>query len=124
MGSIKDEHMILTCHEKAPLTRMRGRILTRIAKEFEGDPPDYSNYISPVLDCLANSLHALFVPADGSKEGWTSSNAMDEVREQIRSDLIAWNARGKDKISCLLVTDDEYEKHPSVEWFVNPYGDE
>lgn len=110
MGYFKDEHIILTCGEAKPLEKIRNKILDLIQSEFEADDliPDYSNYISPVLTCLANSLHALFIPADGSKEGWGTSNNMDEVREKLRAEIIHHNARSKEKIDYILVT--EYEQ--------------
>jgi len=108
MGYIKDEHIILTCWDDKPLKKMRDKIIGNINKAFEGDElPDYSNYISPVLSGLANSTYTLFIPADGSKEGWGTSNAMDEVREQLREDVIRHNARNKERISIISVVDEE-----------------
>lgn len=111
MGYIRDEHIILTCNERKPLEKIRVKLINNIIDEFRDDPdkPDYSNYVSPVLNCLANSLYALFIPADGSKEGWTTSNAMDEVREKLRTDIINHNAKSDDKIGMIQVTDDEYD---------------
>lgn len=109
MGYYKDEHMIITCYKKEPLLELRNLILDWIVEAFEdADLPDYSKYISGDLRNLANPDYFLFIPADGSKEGWTTSNAMDEVREKIRTYIIKHNAKSDDKIQCLVVTDDDY----------------
>lgn len=109
MGYFKDEHMIISCYERNPLEKLRDNILGWIEEAFDDDDlPDYSNYLSPVLRNLANCDYFLFIPADGSKEGWTTSNAMDEVREKIRAYIIKHNAKNDQKIKCLVVTDDDY----------------
>jgi hypothetical protein len=100
-------------------------IIDMIGEELKDDPiaPDYSNYISPVLATLANCTYYLFVPADGSKEGWETSNNMDEVREKIRAYVIKHNAKSKDRIDIILVTDDE-GTGLHVDRVVRAYGDE
>jgi hypothetical protein len=112
VGYFKDEHMIFTCTNKIKLYDLRDIILDAMIKkfaEYDDSIPDYSQYVSPVMKCLGNSLCALFVPADGSKEGWTTSNAMDEVREKVRAWIINNNAKNDDKIEYILVTDCEYK---------------
>jgi len=119
MSNYKDEHLILSCYEYLPLKKLRDKIIKKIVKLKDNyDIADYSEYIQPVSKCIANSLHVLFIPADGSKEGWETSNMMDEVREYINDEIQEWNANGKDKIYGLLVTDDDYNGL-SVERFVN-----
>lgn len=109
MGYYKDEHMIFRCHEEQPLVDLLCMILDWIDEVFEDDIPDYSNYIREPSRNLANHDYFLFMPPDGSKEGWTTSNNMDEVREKIWEYIIRYNSRNKDKISCIVVTDDEYK---------------
>lgn len=110
MGYIKDEHMIFRCWERNPLEKLRDNMLGWIEEAFDDDElPDFSNYLSPVMRNLANPDYYLFMPADGSKEGWETSNNMDEVREKIWEYIIRHNSRNKDKISCIVVTDDEYK---------------
>ena len=110
MGYFKDEHIILTCDAREPLEKILEKIIDNIIKEFDGEDltPDYSHYVSPVLECLANSLCALYLPADGSKEGWTTSNCMDEVREKLRTDIVKHNTKSADKIGMYQLTRDDF----------------
>jgi hypothetical protein len=81
---------------------------------------DYSTYVSPVLTGLANGYACLFLPADGSKEGWETSNCMDEVRDNIMIKVILHNAENpNDKISILETVVDEAEENPKSFWITN-----
>lgn len=118
MGTIKDEHLILSCGEREPLDDIRLEIITAIHDGFadEDYTPNYADYVSPVLSALANGGYYLFIPADGSKEGWGTSNVMDDVRELIRARIIYHNAKGKDKISVICVIEGDYEKLRAEDW--------
>ena len=107
MGYYKDEHMIISCSDSKPLRQLREELLVELDKAFAEDLIDYSNYVSPVLS-LAYGSHWLYIPADGSKEGWETSNSMDEIRDWLRRWAIRWNARNADKLRIILVTDDDY----------------
>jgi hypothetical protein len=110
MGYFKDEHIILTCAAREPLEQMWEKIIDNIIEAFEDDPdqPDYSNYIPKPTNDLMNGGSTLFIPADGSKEGWTVSNAMDEVREKLRADIIKHNTKSTDKIGMYQMTRDDF----------------
>lgn len=109
MGYIKDEHIILECWNETPLTELRYKLLSEIKKRLKewGDVPDYSNYVSPILQTIANTTYVVYVPADGSKEGWGTSQAMDDVREWLREYLIHWNATHDKRVGMITVTNDE-----------------
>jgi hypothetical protein len=124
VGYFRDEHWIIEGDDKA-LEILRDEIINEINKAFvnEDGAVDYSNYISPVLYGLANRYSCLFVPADGSKEGWETSSLMDEVREKILRKVIHNNAKNKsDRIGILKVVVDEYKDEPSVSWLTKEYG--
>ena len=108
MGYFKDEHMIISCDDLKAIRKLRDELLIKLDKAFAEDLTDYSRYLSPVLSSLSNGGHWLFIPADGSKEGWNTSNEMDEIRDWLRRWAIKWNARNADKVRIILVTDDEY----------------
>jgi hypothetical protein len=145
MGYFKDEHLILTCSEKEPLNLMRGVLVELIHQKVEEweEEIDFSGYVGlvvgtinklllrivegllkrfykqqPVTNSVANLTYSLYIPADGSKEGWTTSQIMDEVREQLQRVIIHHNAKGEDKIQVILVTADDYQENPSAEWWV------
>jgi hypothetical protein len=125
MGYIKDEHWIIEADYKV-LQKVRNKILTSIEKHFEDEEPlDYSSYVPPVVDGLANGVSFLYLPADGSKEGWTTSNNMDDVREDVLKFCIAHNARAKsgDKISIMEVVDEESQDVPRVSKILRAYYD-
>jgi hypothetical protein len=113
MSTIKDEYIILTCWHSAPLKKIRTGILNRLDNAAkEGDlTADYSNYISPVLSNIANITYSLFIPADGSTEGWTTSNIMDDIREWLDREIVKHNAknRGPGEITVIKVTVGDYE---------------
>jgi len=97
MGYFRDEHLIITSFEKDVLDVIRVKLIEKIAKNLLGD--DYGKpqqtakqFIPPVITTLANTSYILYVPMDGSKEGWTTSNDMDDVR--------AWLYREVDKINA------------------------
>lgn len=118
MGYFRDEHWIIE-GDARKLEKLRNEIIDEINKEFSEEPDilDYSNYVSPVLYGLANSYSCLFIPADGSKEGWSTSNVMDEVREKILKKIIFYNAKSKDgKLRVLRIIVDEYKEEPEAEW--------
>lgn len=123
MGYFRDEHWIIEGDDKA-LEILRNEIIDEIGKVFADneDAVDYSNYVSPVLYGLANMYSCLFVPADGSKEGWTTSQNMDEVREKILKKVIHYNAKSKsDRIGILKITVDEYKDKPEADWLTKEY---
>jgi len=122
MGYFRDEHWIIE-GDSVPLELLRKEIIDSIYMAFiDEGAVDYSAYVSPVLNGFANGYSCLFIPADGSKEGWTTSNLMDEVRENILKKVILNNAKSKtDKIGILQVTVDEYKKKPDAEWLVKMY---
>lgn len=118
MGYFRDEHWIIE-GDARKLEKLRNEIIDEINKEFSEEPDilDYSNYVSPVLYGLANSYSCLFIPADGSKEGWSTSNVMDEVREKTLKKIIFYNAKSKDgKLRVLRIIVDEYKEEPEAEW--------
>jgi hypothetical protein len=118
MGYFKDEHWIIEANEEI-LKKFRNEIIDEIGKAFKDEEVvDYTNYVSPVLTGLANMYACLFLPADGSKEGWTTSNCMDDARENIMKKIILNNAKNDfmSKINVLKVVVDEYEDKPSVSW--------
>jgi hypothetical protein len=118
MGYFKDEHWIIEAEESV-LKNFRNEIIDEICKAFEDEEVvDYCNYVSPVLYGLANTYACLFLPADGSKEGWTTSNCMDDARENIMKKIILNNAKNDfmSKINVLKVVVDEYEDKPSASW--------
>lgn len=97
MGYFRDEHLIITSFEKDVLDVIRVKLIDKIAKNLLDD--DYGKpqqtakqFIPPVIATLANTSYILYVPMDGSKEGWTISSDMDKVR--------AWLYREVDKINA------------------------
>ena len=123
MGYFKDEHWIIEAEPKT-LEKLRNDILNEISKTFENEEGafDYSEYLSPVLYGLANGYSFLFMPADGSNEGWTTSNCIDVVRENVFKKIILNNAKNpQDKIGILKVTVDEYRDTPDAEYIINRY---
>ena len=121
MGYFKDEHWIIEGDSEA-LKNLRNEIIDEINKAFAGEEGalNYSDYLSPVLYGLANGYSCLFfMPADGSKEGWTTSNLMDEVREETLKKVILNNAKNPhDRIQILRVTVDEFKNKPEADWVV------
>lgn len=119
MGYFRDQHWIVE-GEPETLEKLRATIIEAIYDEFnDEDPVDYSNYISPVLYGLANGYACLFVPADGSKEGWGTSQCMDEVRESVMKKIIFHNVKNpNDKITVLEVVVDEYKEKPEASWII------
>ena len=110
MGYIKDEYLIFTSWAKEPLQELRAemkKIMINIFKDIDFFP-DIANYVSPVLSGLANSNYFLFLPADGSKEGWEVSSAMNDVRESVIEWVIKYNYDSPTKIEIIGLEDDEY----------------
>ena len=125
MGYFKDEHWIIEGDVKE-LKSLRNEIIEEVNKAFAEEDSeyvtDYSNYVSPVLEGLANGYSCLFLPADGSKEGWTTSSVMDEVRGKILKKVIYNNAKRKSsKIGILKVVVDEYKENPDTFWVTKRY---
>jgi len=121
MGYFRDEHWIIEGDDKT-LGEFRNTIIDEISKAFvdEVDATDYSNYLSPVLYGLANGYSCLFLPADGSKEGWTTSQCMDEARENIKKKVILHNAKNPtDRITILETVVDEYKEKPEASWIIS-----
>ena len=88
-----------------------------IAKE-EGEEGFFSwetlrNYIRPVNETIMNRDYFLFLPPDGSKEGWTVSSIIDEVVERVIKYLDEWNFKDEErdileKINYFFIFDDDY----------------
>jgi len=106
MGYFKDEHWIIDGEEK-DLRKLRLFILSELEKEFDDEPRDFSGYLIPVITGLANGYACLFLPADGSKEGWSTSESMDEVRERILKKVYHHNAVSTRHIGIISIVDDE-----------------
>lgn len=122
MGHIKDEHLILECYDYDVLVNLREFVLDTIIEEFgEELPLSLPGYIPRAITGLSNSANWLYIPADGSKEGWTNSNVMDTVREKLLNEVIRHNTRNKDRVSILKVTVDEYEPYLTVEYLTKGY---
>jgi len=113
MSYYKDEHMIFRSYDKEALIELRNQIVELMREEFKGTEVNYGNYLSPILSTPAGLRHYLFLPEDGSKEGWEVSNCMDEVREKIREHIIYHNAKNpNERIYALCVDQDDYQKTP------------
>ena len=124
MGYIKDEHWIIEADIRV-LRKVRNEILDLIEKYFADDEPlDYSSYIPPVVEGLANCASFLYLPADGSKEGWETSDNMDEVRDDLLKYCIAHNARAEsgEKISIISLVNEEAYDEPRASIVLNRGG--
>lgn len=122
MGHIKDEHLILECYDYDVLVNLREFVLDTIIEEFGVELPlNLPGYIPRAITGLSNSANWLYIPADGSKEGWPNSNVMDTVREKLLNEVIRHNTKDKDRVSILKVTVDEYEPYLTVEYLTKGY---
>ncbi len=110
MGYIKDEYLIFTSWEKEPLQELRAEIKRIMIDAFKDYKffPDIAKYVSPVLSGLANSNYFLFLPADGSKEGWEVSSIMDDVRDGVIDWVVKYNYDNPPTIKIIGLKDDEY----------------
>lgn len=68
MGYIKHHAIIITSWDD--------KILLKIKKKFPVS--------SEIIKSHVNGYCSLFIPPDGSKEGWPDSDAGDEVRRKIK----------------------------------------
>lgn len=120
MGHYNDRYMVFKSSSKESLDMLRDFIVNsiwEIAKE-EGEEGFFSweilrNYIRPVNETIMNRDYFLFLPPDGSKEGWTVSSIMDEVVDRVIKYLDEWNFKdeGRDapeRINYFFIFDDEY----------------
>lgn len=114
MGYIKDEHIILSGYKKENLDEIRTKLIKKIAKNLSEDgypspAQTAGQFIPPVISTLANISYILYIPSDGSKEGWTTSNDMDDVREWLYRKIDKYNAASTDDtISIILVEKCDY----------------
>lgn len=114
LGYFKDEHLIITGYEKDVLDEFRKKMVKKIAKNLEADGcgkpyQTATNYIPPIIETLANTSYILFVPMDGSKEGWTTSSDMDDVREWLYLEIDKHNAtKTENKIHIIRVENCEH----------------
>jgi hypothetical protein len=124
MGYIRDEHWIIKADTEV-LQKVRLKILTFIEKHFADEVLDYSSYIPPVVRGLASGASFLYLPADGSKEGWETSNNMDDVRDDLLRYCIAHNARAKsgEKISIMSLVSEEAYDEPRASIVLKAYYD-
>ena len=116
MGYFKDEHLILSGYDKDVLEKIRRKLIKKIAKCLEKEDVGYnaprqlaSQFVPPVIRLLANGEHILYVPSDGSKEGWATSNDMDDIREWLYHKVDKINAGDSlSHISIILVEQCDY----------------
>ncbi len=114
MGYFKDEHLIITGYDKDVLAELRTKLIEKIAKNLQEDGcskayQTATQYIPPIIETLANTSYILFVPMDGSKEGWQTSSDMDDVREWLYGKIDKHNAsKTENKIHIIRVENCEY----------------
>lgn len=107
MGYFKDQHLIIVSSDEEPLKELRTKAVELLHEKLPD--ADYGSYLPPVLHGLANFLEVLFIPADGSKEGWETSNEMDDIRQELIRHAIYINAQGKYRVEVIEVVDDEID---------------
>ena len=128
MGVFKDEYLIFKSFEKEPLEKLRQVIIKAIYDEslewnerisFER----LSNYVPPVIRALANDSYILFWPADGSKEGWSTSSIVAEAREYVVEEYLdIWNYNQENfmtKIRYIYLEDCDFHGLKASNRFLN-----
>lgn len=114
MGYFKNEHLILSGYKKEALDEIRAKLIKKIAKNLGEDGFDTpmqtaTQFIPPVISTLMNTTYILYVPADGSKEGWTTSNNVDKVRKWLYKCVDKYNATNPNDIIIIIrVEEDDY----------------
>ena len=107
---------MLSGYKREILDELRTKLIKKIAKNLSEDgystpAQTAAQFIPPVISTLANISYILYVPSDGSKEGWTTSQDMDDVRAWLYRKIDKYNATTTDYdyISIIKVTRCDYE---------------
>lgn len=86
MGVIKHNAIIVTSWDEERINKIHKKCEKFIKKGMK----DYITYfpetlciITHVIKSIANGYYSFIIGPDGSKEGWETSNSMDEVRNKI-----------------------------------------
>lgn len=77
MGYIKHEALIVISYSEEVLSEIHLAATVIYA--------DKAHLISPIIDSRMNGYHSFFIAPDGSKEGWTDSNASNAARNLVVS---------------------------------------
>lgn len=82
MGTIKHDTLVVTSFRENDINKAHTKIKELLIEKFkENEFIKADSIVSEVLKGLANDQFSFFVAPDGSKEGWTTSTNVDEVRE-------------------------------------------
>jgi hypothetical protein len=100
MGTIQHDALIIGLHPRVPwpideeygphMDKERAAmndLRERICEILDQGETLLSSLCSPVIHSVTNGYAWIFIAPDGSKEGWSTSDEMNEKREKIRRTL-------------------------------------
>ena len=99
MSYEKHTTLIVTCQDKKHLTKTRKKLIELFKLTFK-DELDEINYCTQIITKihkgLANSQYSFEVLPDGSKEGWSTSDAVENAINK----LLSWLKENKEDNYC------------------------
>ena len=88
MGWIRHHAIIVTgCDEAIEESH---ELALKLLESWEDEPFDPQPVVGPLSDECMNNYRSFSVYPDGSKEGWSTSNAGDDFRDKLIAGLHEW----------------------------------
>lgn len=99
MGYIKHTTLIVTCWDKKHLTETRKKLIELFKLTFKDEPDkinECTQIITKIHRGLANLQYSFAVLPDGSKEGWPTSDKVENAIDK----LLFWLKENKKNNYC------------------------
>jgi len=84
MGYMSHHAIVVTCLDQYRLVEARKRIIEEAGKigRLYSNPQSTRNLVSKIVMSVSNGYGSFFIAPDGSKDGWSTSDDGDSIRDK------------------------------------------